>query len=283
MPEGEHIPQGVACASCKYDLAGLAWGVPCPECGYRAPTTYPTDALREAHPRFIRSTSSQLRSLFVSDMVLLSGLALVATAYTIAVLLYPTSHRVPVELLLVLGAILLLLGFLAGLVISGTIVRKHRFARATLDQPTRKSVAKAYWWCVGPTGIAIVLTLATGGIAGFLLLIAIPISVASAGVLAFCLFEHTSSIIKRCGVNPSWTPFELVLGYGSILVFAMVAVSIGVLIQASLLLVLLGLAMLVVVHAKRLRVAQRCVGGVLAEVHTLESTSADLPPESPRS
>lgn len=272
MPQGQDpipgpITLSLKCAGCQYDLAGLPWGAPCPECGYRAPTTYPTTALREAHPRFIRSTRNQLFGLIIADAIIIAGLACFAVAYLVAILLFPMSDNAAAWVLYLLGLVAIALGLLLTLILAGMIGKRHPNTRPDLDQPKRKGFAKAFWWCVGPFGGALILALATGGATSCLLLIAIPISIASAGVLAFSLFEHNTSVISRCRTDPSWTLTHNLLGYGSILAFVLFAIAIPVLVQATVPFMLTGCAMLVLTHALRTRMAERSVRRVLAEIH----------------
>ncbi len=286
-PISGNIPTSLECASCKYDLEGLFWGAPCPECGYRAPTTYPTNALREAHPGFIRSTRNQLRGMVLADATTIAGLASGVIAYGVAVVLYPGSDRAQVVWLLwLLGLVGIVVAMLAMIVIAGLMSRRHPYARADLDQPNRKGLTKAYWWCVGPIGAGLLLTIVSGGAAGCMLLIAIPISLAAAGVLAYSLFEHNTSIITRCRMDPAWTPAQSLLGYGSILFFVLFAVAIPVLPLATIPLVATGIVMLFVTHALRTRMAERCVRLVQDEIHEPHgpsATEADQPHEPPRS
>lgn len=255
--------------------------MPCPECGYRAPTTEPTHALREAHPSFVRATLWQLRGLLLTDMILVGCLGCLAVAYLVTIVRYPAGRIGVVSMLYGLGFFGIALGLLVGLVFAGMIVRRHPNARADLDQPTRKGLAKAFWWCVGPLGVAIPIAIVTLGAAGCVVVIAIPISMASGGILAFSLFEHNTSIIRRCHADPTWTATENVLSYGSILAFVLFAISIAVLVEATILLMLAGCTMIIVTHALRTRTAIRAVQGVLVEIHG--PTSEDQPPASLRS
>ena len=274
-----NIPASLQCASCKYDLAGLPWGVPCPECGYRVPTTDPTNALREAHPRFIRSTRNQLRAMVLADAVLIAGLAS-------SVIAYVGAHAQIAWLLWLLGLVGIVVALLAMSVITGLMCRRHPFARADLDQPHRKRLTKAYWWCVGPIGAGLLLTIVSGGAAGFGLLIALPVSLAAAVVLAYTLFEHNTSIITRCRMDPAWTLAQSLLGYASILLFVLAAVAIPVFPAGIGPLVATGIAMLFLTHALRTRMAARCVRRVQDEIHEPPGPSAiatDQPPEPIRS
>lgn len=287
MPQAHPIPNGLVCASCKYDLAGLRWGVACPECGYQAPRNWPTDDLREAHPEFIRSNRTQLRGLIIADAMLLAGLGIMMAAYFLAISSFPLSdNEWVVYTAWVLGVGALLLGLLVVVIMSGWISRIHPKARDGLDQPLRKGFSRSFWWSVGPFGGALLLTIVTNGAGGCVLLIAIPISFAACGVLAYALFEHDTSLIKRCKIDPSWTLPQSLLGYGSIPMFLLFAVSITLFVEATFPLVITGFAMLVLTHLLRTRIAERCVRRIHAEIHEPidpPATSANPPPVPPRS
>lgn len=268
MPEADTIPQGLACASCTYSLAGLPWGTPCPECGYRAPTTTPTNALREAHPRFISATRTQLRNLIAADAIVLAGLALLALAsITLAsVPQLPRTARL-IASIGVLGFPAVAAGLIYGLVVCVLISTRHRNARGTLDQPGRSGISKCFWWCVAPFAGSLVLALVTGGAAGCLVIIALPISLASAGVLFFNLFEHANSIVTRCGQNPSWSRLQYTTAYGSLACVLLTPLAFIGNRLALALLIIGAIGLLLLTHALRTRMAERCVRRVQAEIH----------------
>lgn len=270
------IPQGLSCAGCRYDLTGLSWGGRCPECGFKIPDTWPTDALVEAHPAFLRSTRNQLRSLVIADAVILAGLLSFATANGIIVRSQIYHHPAPRIGFLIIGGLLLsLVGMTLGFIFAGTISRSHPNARPDLDQPGRRGIAKSFWWCAGPLLLVLVLTVATGGQAACLILVALLISVPSGGILVYCLFEHATSVIKRCGHNPKWSSIQLATAYGALASIIALPLSFTGSRIGLAPTVLAGTALLVLAHALRMREAQHHVARFITE--------ADQPPEPHRS
>jgi|GEM_PF-6854484 len=285
MPEaGDTIPPGLTCVGCDYDLAGLPWGTPCPECGYRALTTEPTDALREAHPRFIRSALNQLRGLILADVIVLVGLALIASLVVATWLGAPrTGSSRAIASLGTMGFPIVAVGLAYGLVVCGFIGMRHRNARDELDQPTRASISKCFWWCVAPLGISICLTIVTSGAASCLVIITGPVSLACAGGMCSCLFSHANSITVRCGQNPSWSRLQYATAYGSLACLLLTPLTfIGKPIALALLII--GVfALLLLTHALRTRMAERCVCRVLAEIHERPTTEVGRSPAPHRS
>lgn len=272
----DSIPMGTACLNCRYDLGGLAWQVRCPECGYSAPATWPTGDLDEAHPAFIRTVRHQLRGLISADYTVLFGLACLAAAYLVTTLRYGQSRYSQLGgLLTIVGFLALAAGLLLGVLFAGYIAWPHRNARPKLDQPGRKAISMAFWWCVGPPVVGTLLTVVSGGLAACLLLLAIPISLVSASILFYGLFEHASSVIVRSKGDPNWTGLERSLGYGTLIPFMFAAMSLLFMPRAIPLLILAGIIMLVLTHLLRTHKAARCLRGAI----TLEDPS----PEPPRS
>lgn len=270
------IPQGLSCAGCRYDLAGLAWGSRCPECGFEIPDDWPTDALAEAHPAFLRSTRNQFGGLIIADAVILAGLLCLGAANAIIVRSHFYNYPAPRIGFLIIGGLLIsAFGIILGFNFAGVMSRRHPNARPDLDQPGRRGIAKSFWWCAGPLLLVLLLTVATGGQAACLILVALLISLPSGGILVYCLFEHATSVIKRCGHNPKWSRIQLATAYGTLasiiaLPFSFTGSRIGLAPT-----ILAGTALLVLAHALRMREARRHVARVITE--------ADQPPEPHRS
>lgn len=270
------IPQGLSCAGCRYDLTGLAWGTRCPECGFNIPDAWPTDALSEAHPAFLRSTRNQFGGLIIADAVILAGLLCLGAANAIIVRNQFHNYPAPRIGFLIIGGLLIsAVGIILGFNFAGVMSRRHPNSRPDLDQPGRRGIAKSFWWCAGPLLIVLLLTVATGGQAACLILVALLISLPSGGILVYFLFEHATSVIKRCGHNPRWSGLQVsVVTSTGITVFAL-AISLISNRAMSPLLVLASLALITITHALRMRQAQRHVARVITE--------ADQPPEPHRS
>ena len=258
---------GTACQLCGYDLGGLGWATRCPECGYRTPDRYLTGNLDEAHPAFIRATQRQLRGLMTSDCVVLIGLVCLIAAY--ARTMASPHHTVASSATLVIsvcGGLALAAGVLLGVLFAGYIGHRSRYARPGFDQPRRNTVWTAFWWCVGPLAATVALTIISGGAAACLILVVVPVSIASGGVLYFAMFEHATSVMERCRVDPRWTRTERALSSGSLLAFMLSPFGLIAGVPAIVILLLVAGFLLVTIRLMRLRRAIQVVARVLTLV-----------------
>ncbi|MEQ9096204.1 MAG: hypothetical protein RIE32_08080 [Phycisphaerales bacterium] len=288
-PEHEgHMPPGLACIDCRYDLGGLAWGTRCPECGFPAPAAWPTSALGEAHPAFIAHLHDRFRDLWHVDACLAFGLLLLALVVLLEALL-PTSPASGV--LALVGAVCLVASSVYGCIALARLSTSHRNARMDLDLPHRKAILWSFVFTVAPLGMLVLSVFFAFIMLAGTWCIVVPAMLTSA-IAAICLLvntaDHASTTIERTGNSPRWTRAELAAAVATacwpIAILMLWAYLGGAGVAIS---VLLLVAMLCVTHALRMRHAQEVVRLTLRQrrqqLARFTATSEDPPLASPRS
>lgn len=281
---GDTIPPGLSCIGCRYDLAGLPWGAVCPECGYRAPKTWPTIALDEAHPAFVIHMGDRFKSLSGAQAIITLGFAGLAIAMVIS----------GIRTIQDMGP---LIGWVSGAVLFVGLIRlaielvhlaiPHKNRRPRLDFPHSKAITwslgiSAGSLCLLPVLAPMVFALAPWSLMECAVIPVLSISAIASVSLLYHTFAHASTTIERCGESPAWSSPQriivvVLIVWPSTLIYAWASSSdTGVVIA----LLVFG-AFLAALHALRMRRAHRAVAELLRRRR--EATSEDQPPAPPRS
>ncbi|MEQ8318275.1 MAG: hypothetical protein RIE77_05225 [Phycisphaerales bacterium] len=255
-----HMPSGLTCLHCRYDLGGLDWGHRCPECGFPAPTSWPTPSLIEAHPAFIAHLHGRFRDLWHVDACIAASSLLTASAVTRSMLL-PHSQWNGIALLL--GAIFLFTGGLYGCIALARLSTAHRNARKDLDLPHRRAILWSFVLTVAPFGVLVLAVFFAFVVLSGIWCIIVPTLLTSA-IAVICLLvntgEHASTTIERTGNSPRWTRTERTTGFVTacwpiaILFFWAYLGGAGVFVA-----ILVFVALLCFTHGLRMRHAQKFV------------------------
>lgn len=283
---GDTIPPGLACIGCRYDLAGLPWGTPCPECGYRAPKKWPTISLDEAHPAFLNHQRDRFQGLASAQACIALGFA----GITIAIVIVISGMRKIQDTGTLIGwssGAILLVGLILLTIEVVHLALPHKHRRPNLDFPHGKPIA----WSIGigagslsllPVLAPLVFAIAPWSLMGCAVIPLLSIAAIAAISLLYHTFAHASTTIERCGESPAWSSPQRIIAvilviWPSTLVYALASTSdVGVWIS-----VLVFGAFLAALHVLRMRRAHRAVAALLRRRR--EATSADPPPEPPRS
>jgi hypothetical protein len=259
------LPRGLACLHCHYDLTGLNWGARCPECGYPAPSTWPTISLIEAHPAFISHLHDRFRDLWNLDAAIAGSLLLLAGCWLASMYGLFNLPRWDLALAITMMAVYVVL-LVCAIMLPIALLRmsrKHRNARKDLDYPHRKVIARSFIFAVGPLFFLVLaspLILATGSGAMCILIVALVVSAVAALCLIINTFEHATATIERTGNDPRWTSAQRIFGV-TMAVWPVVGLAIGSTLgwQGVGLAALVFVALLCITHALHMRRAQRYV------------------------
>lgn len=267
MPEfDDTIPPGLTCVGCHYNLTGLAWGTRCPECGFKIPAAWPTDALSESHPAFIKHTHSQLRGLIIADAVVLIGLLCLASSYAG----FSNTNHLPgvrqfISLLAILGFIMVAIGGICALCCSALLAKHHRNARPTFDQPGRTGIAGSLLFFTIPLALSITIGFFFSIAGSCLIAPALVVSLASGIVLYLCHFEYAKSVIERCGHNPRWSDLQVILATSIGIAAFVFAISLMSNRAYSVVFFLAILALIAMTHLARMTDAKNHVARIITE------------------
>lgn len=257
------LPYGMACLECRYDLTGLPWGTPCPECGFPVPTTWPTEALIEAHPKFIAHTHRCLRGLVVSDILILVGLALTLAANASNFFQFVLSNLIPFRALYLLGVLSTTVGVVWFNTNSAMLALRHRHARMGLDQPERRAIAKTMAFVLLPIPLALFIAILSNGAFAWITLPMSLVTVIGAVVLLVVQFRHAATTIKRCGQYPQWTHAQFLSGLFTTLALINALAALAWPMPAFGMALMALLFTLLLTHALRMAHAARCVRTIL--------------------
>lgn len=278
------IPPGLACIGCRYDLAGLPWGTPCPECGYRAPKKWPTISLDEAHPAFLIHLRDRFKGLASAQACITLGF----TGITIAIVISGIRTIQDTGALIGWGAgAILLLGLILLTIELVHLALPHKHRRPNLDFPHGKPIAwslgiSAGSLCLLPILAPLVFAIAPWSLRGCAVIPLLSIGAIAAISLLYHTFSHASTTIERCGQSPAWSSPQRIIAvvlviWPSTLVYALASSSdVGVWTS-----VFVFGAFLAVLHGLRMRRAHRVVAELFRSRR--ESTAEDQPPAPPRS
>jgi len=211
-PTAERLPVKLVCHQCRYDLAGLAIGSVCPECGLAIAASWPDWDLREAHAAYTMRLCRELGA--IHSVVVCSGLVALSGA-AVAWAEAPRRSTELQELGFALGAFAL---FVVGIATIATgahlakIIRRDPNAALTPGGEARK-------------GMVVGATLQAAGVVSAIL-VAGPISVVQPdlgtlvgmvgvavwlfGVLVVHVYAHQHALetLRRAGVQTRRTILE---------------------------------------------------------------------------
>ena len=283
-PTSDTMPPGFACVECRYDIAGLPWGAHCPECGYPTPPTWPTTALIEAHPAFVRFLRDRFRG--IARAQLCNAVSLAGLAMAVVISLTPSLEQIGI-LLGWIAVVLLLFGLVLLAIDLVHLAISHRKRRPNLDFPHGKAITLST-----VLGLASLLALPFFAVASFAMApwslmgcVVIPLLSISAISTVFLIcntFMHASTTMERCGESPKQTSPQRIIGivlliWPSTTIYAM-AKSNDIGIGLSM---LVFFALLATLHGLRMRSAQHVIAQVLRR--RIEAIAADQPHEPRRS
>ena len=285
MPEADDtIPPGLECTGCRYNLAGLSWGTPCPECGYRAPKAWPTISLDEAHPALTTHLGDRFNGISRAQSTITLGFA----GFTIAI--FVSGIRTIQDagpLIGLVSAAIFLVGLILLTIDLVHLAIPHKNRRPNLDFPHGKAITWSLSISAGslfllPVLAAAMFAIAPWSVTGCVVIPLLAISAIALISLVYQTFAHASTTIERCGESPAWSSPQRIIVVVLIIwpatfVYAWASSShTGVAIS-----VLVFGAFLAALHALRMRRAHRAVAELLRRRR--EAIAADQPPEPHRS